>query len=228
MDKWRRVFAEFIGTLILSYGVVNSKGGPYASFASLWVAMGSTGFISGGQFNPAVTIGVLLKQAYLKTLTREQLCEMLVYIGAQVIGAWVGAVISWATKGFTWTMEPHPDYTSGEAFLAELIVSSTMVMAALMVGELPETRLLQGGVVTAGLFAGCYSVGYISGSCFNPAIGFAANTTDSMDGPTARMEHMWIYIIAPSLGGVLATIIHLIYRPVLEHSLEAKGLLTNS
>jgi aquaporin Z len=109
-------------------------------------------------------------------------------------------------------------FTSGEAFLAEMMVTSTLVMSALMVGEIPDSKLVQVGVVAMALFAGAHSVGYISGACFNPAIGIAANTTDSIKRGVHYMEHIWIYLLAPSLGGVIAAIIHLIYRPALANS----------
>lgn len=207
-----------MGTLILSYGVVNSKGDAFSAAGSLWVAMGSTAMISGAQFNPAVTTGVLLTKAYLRKLSREEFQEMLMYIGVQFLGAWIAAVLSWATKGFTWTMEPADSFTSGEAFLAEMMVTSTLVMSALMVGELPDSKLVQVGVVAMALFAGAHSVGYISGACFNPAIGFAANTTDTIANGLSKMKYIWIYLIAPTLGGVIAAVIHLIYRPALANS----------
>mmetsp|Transcript_5912 Transcript_5912/g.10520 ORF Transcript_5912/g.10520 Transcript_5912/m.10520 type:complete len:244 (-) Transcript_5912:33-764(-) len=214
----RRVFAEFMGTLILSYGVINSKGDAFSAAGSLWVAMGSTAMISGAHFNPAVTLGVVLVKTYLKKLSREELQELLMYVGVQFLGAWVGALLSWATKGFTWTMEPDESFTSGEAFLAEMMITSTLVMSALMVGELPDSNLVQVGVVAMALFAGAHSVGYITGACFNPAIGFAANTTDTINKGLSKMKYIWIYLIAPSTGGAIAAGIHLIYRPALASS----------
>src|SRR5208283_1077155 len=89
MDMTRRTAAEFFGTLWLVLGgcgaAVLAAGFPSLGIGFLGVAF-AVGYISGGHFNPAVTIG-------LWSAGRFKAADVLPYIIAQVIGAIVAAAI---------------------------------------------------------------------------------------------------------------------------------------
>lgn len=72
---------EFVGTLLLVY-VVLSTGDPLAIGAALTVAILVGGKISGGNFNPAVTLALTLGKRQSKNLA-------LPYIFAQMAGAYL-------------------------------------------------------------------------------------------------------------------------------------------
>lgn len=71
-------FAEFFGTLFFLY-VIIATGNPFAIGAALVVAIMTTGQISGGHFNPAVTI-------MMAAAGKLPLSEVAPYITAQVLG----------------------------------------------------------------------------------------------------------------------------------------------
>jgi aquaporin Z len=53
------ILSEYIGTLLL-IGVIAFVGNPLAIVAALWVAIVTVGQMSGGHFNPAVTVWAYL------------------------------------------------------------------------------------------------------------------------------------------------------------------------
>lgn len=66
-----RIFAEFIGTLLLAFAVVTSKGDPVAVGFALWVAFMITGLTSGAQFNPAVSTGAIIRNLIMSEGKRK-------------------------------------------------------------------------------------------------------------------------------------------------------------
>lgn len=76
-----KLLVEFTGTILLVY-VVLATGDPLAIGAALTVAILIGGKVSGGHFNPAVTVGLTLAKRLSKNL-------VLPYIFAQIAGAYV-------------------------------------------------------------------------------------------------------------------------------------------
>src|ERR1700744_439100 len=101
-DMSRRITAEFFGTFWLTFGgcgaAVLAAAFPALGIGFLGVALAfgltvltmayAVGHISGGHFNPAVTLG-------LWSAGRCASKHVLPYIVAQVIGAIVGAAVLW-------------------------------------------------------------------------------------------------------------------------------------
>jgi len=53
------ILSEYVGTLLL-IGIIAFVGNPLAIAAALWVAIVTVGQMSGGHFNPAVTVWAYL------------------------------------------------------------------------------------------------------------------------------------------------------------------------
>ena len=101
--------AEAIGTFILIYGgtavavaallqrpvagpIYDSLATPLAFGLALLVVVASIGHISGGHFNPAVTLGLAVTGHFPWRYVPA-------YLAAQVVGAVLGALATWATFG---------------------------------------------------------------------------------------------------------------------------------
>src|SRR3569623_1807088 len=80
IKMYRRLLAEFIGTFFLVFGVGVSQGQPFTVGGTLWAAQIFTGFSSGGQFNPAVTLAIITRKHITKTLTTADLKELLLFV----------------------------------------------------------------------------------------------------------------------------------------------------
>jgi aquaporin Z len=204
----RKVSAEFLGTLLFCYGATTSQGNSYTIAGSYIVGMVCTGMVSAAHFNPAITASVVLYKHLKGKLTYQKWVLYLLYVAAQFLGAFVGAGLSWLTKGTTWKMEVGPDNSMFEAFLCESVITFTICISYLMSKHFKDTKVVGFSLVAVAILAGDYSAGYISGGCYNPALGFAANFTDAMNYDVSRLHQYWIYLIAPLLGSVLAVPVH--------------------
>ena len=60
---WRHLVAELYGTFVLTFAVCTAFGYPFAVGPALFVAIVSSGMISGAHFNPAVTTSIMLVKA---------------------------------------------------------------------------------------------------------------------------------------------------------------------
>jgi aquaporin Z len=88
MNKY---IVEFLGTLLLSFVIFASKGNFLAIGSALAIAVLLGGAISGGAFNPAITIAMF----YIRKLPQS---DLIPYIIAQIAGGIAGVELS---KQFT-------------------------------------------------------------------------------------------------------------------------------
>ena len=78
----QKLVVEFLGTLAITY-VILATGNPYAIGVALVLAIMVGGAISGGLFNPAVTVAMWMAK-------KVSQADLLPYILAQVLGGVVG------------------------------------------------------------------------------------------------------------------------------------------
>jgi aquaporin Z len=192
----KKYIVELIGTFFLVFTVGNTVIGksdvaPLAIGLSLAVMIFAGGHISGGHFNPAVTLGVWLRG---KCDTKD----VVPYIAAQIIGAVLAA---FAVKFLQGTGGTAGDVKLGPAFVAELIGTFALVWVILNVATTKANAnnsfygLAIGMTVTAMAFA----LGPISGAAFNPAVAIGAVAMGLI-----KSGNLWIYLVACPLGGLLA------------------------
>ena len=195
----KKYLVEFIGTfiLVLTVGmtVVNPDAGtlaPLAIGAALMIMVYAGGHVSGGHYNPAVTLAVWLRG-------RCPQSDVLPYLGAQVAGGIVAAITTLYLKG-------DPTVTPGEidvfpALLAELIGTFALAYVVLNVATAKATAgnsyfgLAIGFTVTVMAFA----FGGISGGAFNPAVAVGITVMH-----LAKTANLWVYLVGNFAGGALA------------------------
>lgn len=198
----RAYLMEFIGTffLVLTIGLVIIQGvamAPLAIGFALMVMVYAGGHISGGHYNPAVSLGAVLRGAL-------PMRELLPYWISQVLGALVAAWIARLVTGGSFTVAPGPEAGWLPALLVEFLFTFALVMVVLASATAKDTKgnsfygFAIGGTVAVGAFAG----GAISGGAFNPAVGIGPIVADVFAGGGAGQ--MWLYIVGPLLGGALA------------------------
>lgn len=220
--------AEIIGTavlILLGDGVVagvslnkskaKDSGWIVITFAwGLAVSMGvfASGEISGAHLNPAVTVG-------LASIGKFPWAEVPMYIFAQLIGAFIGAVLVWLTYLPHWketesqesklavfcTAPAIRDY--GKNMLTEIIGTFMLVFGILFIG----TNNLQNGVsaLSVGLlvFVIGMSLGGPTGYAINPArdlgprIAHAILPIHGKGKPD--WKYSWVPVIGPIIGGII-------------------------
>lgn len=206
----RRLLAEAAGTFLLTFAVGACNSEPFAVGGSLWAAMIFTGFASGAQFNPAVSVALIIYRSLSKTLTRDGLVELLLNILIQVIFALLGALLAGSIVKYVSYFDVAEGFRVSEAFFAEMMYTIVLTGDAIMVGHITKSNLIGGGVVAMSVAAGNWSIGKITGGCFNPAVGFAINVTNyGINGDHFRIT--WLYIIAPLIGGIIGSLLAFVF-----------------
>jgi aquaporin Z len=191
--------AEFIGTffLVLTIGctVIGHGAGPFAPLAigsALMVMIFAGGHISGGHFNPAVTLGVWLRG---KCETKD----VAPYMIFQVMGAVLAALVVKFFKGGAAVAPLQPATVA--ALLAEFLFTFALVYVVLNVATAKGTsgNSFYGLAIGFTVLAGAFSVGSISGGAFNPAVAVGISVLG-----LSSWANIWIYLVADFAGAAVA------------------------
>ena len=201
--------AEAIGTFVLMFTVgttvlTGSTLAPFAIGAALMAMIYAGGHISGGHYNPAVTIAVLVRG-------RITISEALGYIAAQIAGGLVAAAVVHLCVTAT---PAHPSTPSGHAMtaaiIAEFIFTFILCFVVLNVATSKDhpSNSFYGLAIGFTVAAGAVAVGGISGAVFNPAVGIAGATLGMLTGTVAV-----IFLIGQLLAGAIAGIAFRVLNP---------------
>jgi aquaporin Z len=228
----RRLAAEFFGTFWLVLGGCGAAvlGGNYLGVA---IAFGLTvltmvyavGHISGGHFNPAITLGFVATQ-------RIRMRLALIYWLMQFAGAVAASLLLWwifpkeaiapARLGAPLL---HPSVGSGAGMALEAIMTFFLVLVvfATAVDERGAFRAVAGFgiglVVTMDILTG----GPLTGAAINPARAFGPQLVYNV-----WESYTWIFYVGPFAGGVIAALLYeylFLRRPIEAPGREETGLI---
>jgi aquaporin Z len=224
MDMSRRAAAEFFGTLwlvlggcgaaLLAAGFIGPPGTSLGiGFLGVAFAFGLTvltmayavGHISGGHFNPAVTIG-------LWAGGRFKAVDVLPYIIAQVIGAIVAAAIlyliasgkpGWNIGGFAANgygdLSPGK-YALGSCFIGEVV--ATFFFLFVIIGSTAKGAAVGFAGIPIGL---CLTlIHLVMIPVTNTSVNPARSTGPALFAGGAYLGQLWLFWAAPILGAALA------------------------
>lgn len=198
----KKYITEAIGTFFLVLVVSLSGGNPVAVGALLTAMVYMGGYISGGHYNPAVTLAVHIRGGIdQKTAVR--------YALYQLLGAILGAVAYEFIKGSTFVAAPAAESTILAVFLVELFFTFALATVVLHTATSAKVKgndyygLAIGLVLTAGIFAG----GNISGGVYNPAVALGTNLVDYAT-LSSHLTNLAVYLVAQLAGGALAAVVY--------------------
>ena len=205
MNKY---IAEFIGTffLVLTIGCTGVGAGagviaPLAIGAALMVMVFAGGHISGAHYNPAVTLGVLIRGKVNGT-------DVVPYMVAQLTGAMMAALaVKFLRAGVAVTpITPHV----GPALLAEFLFTFALVYVVLNAATAEGTsgNSFYGLAIGMTVMTGAFAVGDISGGAFNPAVALGICLLG-----ISSWANIWIYLLADFTAAVLAAVIFQLINP---------------
>ena len=221
-DALRRGAAEFVGTFALVFvGAGSVAVSPVAETGLVGVALAhglviavmasAVGHISGGHFNPAVTLGFLVTRRMAPALAG-------VYLAAQVGGATAGALLLRATlPGDPFALDAGAPVLAdgvgaGAGLVIEAVLTFFLVWVVFATAADPRgtfksiAGLAIGLTITFDILVG----GPLTGAAMNPARAFGPQLVQNVwtDG--------WIYYVAPLAGGALAALAYewLYLRPL--------------
>jgi aquaporin Z len=215
---FKTIINEFIGTFYLCLTITLSVGvgamdATLAIGSSLMVVVYMGGYISGGHYNPAVTLGVGIASGKgLQSADGSSFGHVL-YVVFQILGALTAASVGWGVLGDK-AGYPAPGVVLGTTDVYSnfaCIVGETFGTMALVYGVLNsavaqdvQANDYYGLVIGFTVFAFASTVGGMSGGAFNPAVGIGLTGALGKAGDSDNAKFTWIYLIGPVLGSLLA------------------------
>ena len=231
--------AEFVGTLwlvlggcgaaVLAANFVSPSGvGPDVNIGYVGVALAfgltvltgiyAFGHVSGGHFNPAVTVGLVVGKRFDPK-------EAIGYIVAQVLGGILGAAIlfgiasgvdgwdpgSFASNGYD---EWSPGrYNLGSVMLVEVVLTAVFVLVILGA----TARSASPGFAGIGIGLCLTLIHLVSIPVSNTSVNPARSTAPALFAGGDQIAQLWVFWLAPLAGGVLGALVHLFF---LQHDEE--------
>ncbi len=199
----RKYLVEFIGTFFLVLTVCMTVLGGAGNFAPL--AIGSMlmvmiyagGHISGGHFNPAVSLGAFIRGALPAS-------DLLPYIVAQILGGIVAPLVAAPLLG---SMGAADAVTSRldvvPSLIAEFLGTFALVWVVLHTATAKGTEGNSNYGLAIGftVLACAYALGGVSGGAFNPAVATGISIAE-----IKSFSDIWVYLVANLGAGAVAAL----------------------
>jgi len=196
--------SEFLGTfiLVLTVGLNvlgNSPGGAFSIAASLMCMIYALGDVSGANFNPAVTLAILVSK--MTDMTPKKAGQ---YMVAQLAGGIVAAFMySLIYSGHTFALGPQPGYKWGQVAVAEIIFTFVLcfVVLAVAVSKTTASKQMFGLAIGSCVTVGGFAIGSISGGSLNPAVSVGIASSQMLNG---GLKNALVYAGFEFIGAGLA------------------------
>ncbi|WP_298778532.1 MIP/aquaporin family protein [uncultured Polaribacter sp.] len=204
----KKYISEFIGTFSMIFCgtgamTINEVTGGDVTHVGIAITWGlivmamiyAFGETSGAHFNPAVTIAF----AYAKKFAWKEVPK---YIFAQVLGGLLASLILWflfPTSEFLGATISTVDVY--RAFVLELLLTFFLMVVIINVSTGSKEIGVVAGIAIGGVvLLEAMFAGPITNASMNPARSFAPALV------SGNLQHLWMYILAPILGALLAVV----------------------
>ncbi|WP_073499921.1 MIP family channel protein [Actinacidiphila paucisporea] len=239
-DDQRAFICEFLGTLVLVFFAVGAAvlSGQYIGTLGIALAFGlillavayAVGPISGSHLNPAVTLGMLVAGRITVRTAVE-------YWIAQVLGAIVGAALLLLVAKQVPGLQTHGAFgTNGYgyrsavginifgSFVTEVILTFLLVFMYLAVTH--RIALIGFAGLPIGMaYAVIHLIGIpLTGTGVNPARSLAP----ALFAGSPALTQVWLFLVAPLVGAVLAALVHEVTHPALAAVRAARAAAAES
>ena len=200
INKW---LAELVGTFILVFvgslsivaavvaGVHPLLAAPFGFGLGLLAAIYAVGHVSGGHFNPAVTLAAYLDK-------RTAFTDLVGYWIGQVVGAALASlvilVVSTKAAIADTATRPGPGLTDGEVLMLEAVLTAVFVLVIL--ASTKAVPRVAPAAIALTLVAIHFAAVPLTGASVNPARSIGPAVVGGVGGS------LWIYIVAPLVGGL--------------------------
>jgi aquaporin Z len=205
----QRSFAEFVGTFTLIFAgagsIIATRGQDQTAIAlahglAIAVMVSAVGHISGGHFNPAITLGFVVARRIETTIA-------VAYWIAQFLGAVVAAALlrglvpgSAADAVKLGTPAIGGGISAGQGLGIEIVLTFFLVWVVFATAADPRGsfRMIAGLAIGLTITVDIFMGGPFTGAAMNPARAFGPQLIQNAwsDG--------WVWYLGPAIGGVLA------------------------
>ena len=213
----KRIGAEVFGTFVLVFGVIGTA--LFSSANTGWLgvslAVGITvigaayavGHISGGHFNPAVTLGAAAAGRFAWS-------DVLPYIGAQIVGGLLASTVLLGIRSgaggdvfssFTATSNGFGDHSPlgfnlPSVLLAEVVATAVFLYIILGVTD----RRAPSGFAPLAIGLTLAALHLVTIPVSNASLNPARSIATAIYGGAGSLEQLWAFIVAPIVGALIA------------------------
>ena len=222
MESIKKYVAEFIGTFVLvlfacgtAAAVGCSTADPNVAYLLTALALGlvvvamaySIGNVSGCHINPAVSIAMLVSG-------KMSFKDFIGYVVAQFAGAIAGAAVMGAFLGFDCGFGANGLFEGDiwKSLLIEIVLTFVFVLVILGVTSKAENSKVAGVVIGLTLTLVHIFGIHFTGTSVNPARSFGP----ALLAGGEALANVWVFIVAPLVGGVLAAVVYKAIAPKAE------------
>ena len=221
MNKY---LAEFIGTFWLVFGgcgsAIFAAAFPELGIGFLGVALAfgltvltgafALGHISGGHFNPAVSVGLWVGG-------RFDTKDLIPYVVSQVVGAvlaaWVLYLIVQGQAGFTGTggfaTNGYAELSPGKYSLISALMIEIVLTAMFLIVIMGATdKRAPAGFAPIAIGLALTLIHLISIPVTNTSVNPARSTGAAIFAETAALSQLWLFWVAPIVGAIIGAIIY--------------------
>ena len=219
---FKKLSAEFIGTFVLVFGgcgsAVLAAGFPDLGIGFVGVALAfgltvltmafAVGNISGGHFNPAISLGLAIAD-------RFEWSELIPYWIAQVLGGLAAASVlyliasgqpGWVPGGFA-SNGYGPNSPGGYNLLSALVIEITLTAIFLIVILGVTRRGAPVGFAPIAIGLALTLIHLISIPVTNTSVNPARSTAVAFFATNGALGQLWMFWVAPLVGGALGALI---------------------
>ena len=201
-----KLLSELLGTFTLVFAgtgaiVINDVSGGVIGHAGIALTFGlvvmamiyTFGEVSGAHLNPAVTLGFAVAG-------RFEWKNVPGYVLAQIIGAVAASgVVHWLFPAHEKLGATFPAGSAMQSVVLELILTAILMLVILRISTGAKEKGITAGIAIGGVIAlEAMFAGPICGASMNPVRSLAPALV------SGHLEHLWIYLAAPTLGALLA------------------------
>jgi aquaporin NIP len=210
----KKYYAEILGTFALvfcgtgaiiinqeSAGVITHPGISFTFGLIVMVMIYALGPISGAHLNPAVTIAFTVAK-------RFPLNQVLPYILSQAVGAFIASLtLKFLFTGNEFLGATMPAGTELQSFVLELILTFFLMLVIINVATgSKEQGMFAGLAIGSTVLLEAMFAGPICGASMNPIRSISPAVV------SGHLEHLWIYLTAPTIGAILAIFVWRLIR----------------
>jgi len=208
--------AEFVGTFLLVFTVGCNVLGKTMVWAGvsiacvLMVSIYAFGGISGGNFNPAVsvTLGITKNMGG----PGMEWKDVGIYCIVQILAGIAAGMCYLALFGFSFNLGPSKGFGAMEAGMCEVLYTFMLCFVVLNVAASKAragNNQFYGLAIGFVVIAGAYGAGVVSGGCFNPAVAFGIDVSSATNG----FGWCFAYLAFELIGAALAAVLFKVVRP---------------
>jgi aquaporin Z len=210
MKQWQTYSAELLGTFVLVFGGTTAIVGairsdapvlvviPFAFGLALLAGLYAFAEVSGGHFNPAVSLALFL-DGRLNTI------DLLGYWVAQFIGAILASLLLLlATSKASVAATATTPTTNGAAFVMEVAFTAIFVAVILQATRSDVYRGTALVAIPLALAVTQFAAIPFSGASINPARTLGPAVVGDV------WKGIWIYFLGPAVGATIAWLVHTI------------------